>query len=58
MAAVVTAASRINRDLESDEFVAEAGAMFAAPRAFQPELLGAGTVRPPPLPLDTETEMT
>ena len=45
MAAVITAASRINRDVESDEFVAETGAVFAAPKQFQPELLGKGTVR-------------
>ena len=44
MAAVVTAASRINRDLESDDFLAEQGAVFAEPRTFPVELVGKATV--------------
>ena len=45
MAAVVTAASRINRDIESDDFLSEHSSVFEEPRPFTPELLGKNTVR-------------
>lgn len=45
MAAVVTAASRINRDIESDDFLSEHSSVFEEPRPFTPELLGNNTVR-------------